>query len=181
VTWLQGELERLFAPGYVDDLGSRSLEDLRAMRAEFDRAETAVSYLRRVVQGRLDVVQGVLRHAGSPQAGLASLIEELPAIMAAGPPRPAGPGRLPTHLAPDIEAADDHLTAEVDAVLDPGSVGELPAKSPAELEALSAQLVELEERISAQRRQLHERMDAVQAEIVERYKSGQVSPDGLLA
>lgn len=181
MTWLQSELERLFAPGYVDDLAGRSLEELRAMRSEFDTAETAVSYLRRVVQGRLDVVQGILRHVGSPDAGLAGLIEELPAIMGGGPPRPAGPGRLPTRLAPDMEAVDDELTAEVDAVFDPGRIGELPAKSEAELQALSARLVELEERISGERRQLHERMDAVQAEIVNRYKSGQVSADGLLA
>ncbi len=181
MTWLQGELDRLFAPGYVDDLAGRSLDELRAMRAEFDRAETAVSYLRRVVQGRLDVVHGILRHVATGDADLAALIEELPAIMGAGPPRPAGPGRLPTHLAPDLEAVADDLTADVDAVLDPGDIGGLPARSEAELRQLSSNLVELEERISAQRRELHLRMDTVQAEIVNRYKSGQVSPDGLLA
>lgn len=181
MTWLQGELDRLFAPGYVDDLAGRSLDELRAMRAEFDGAETAVSYLRRVVQGRLDVVHGILRHVATGDADLAALIEELPAIMGAGPPRPAGPGRLPTHLAPDMEAVADDLTADVDAVLDPGDIGDLPTRSEAELRQLSSNLVELEERISAQRRELHLRMDTVQAEIVNRYKSGQVSPDGLLA
>lgn len=180
MTWLQGELDRLFAPGYLDDLGSRTLDELRSMRAEFDGAETAVSYLRRVVQGRLDVVHGILRHVASGDADLSSLIDELPAIMGAGPPRPAGPGRLPTHWAPDMETVADDLTTEVDAVLDPAEIGELPAKGEAELQELSARLVVLEERISAQRRELHERMDAVQAEIVNRYKSGQVSPDGLL-
>ena len=182
VTWLHDELGRLLDPAYTEDLSERPLEQLRAMRSEFDRAETAVSYLRRVVQGRIDVVQGILRHVRSGDADLASLVEELPAIIGAGPPRPAGPGRLPTRLAPDLEApvADD-LTADVDAVLDPGRLGELPAMSPAELEQLSARLVEVEERVSAERRELHEKMDTVQAEIVTRYKSGQVSADGLLA
>lgn len=182
MTWLRDELDRLFAPGYVDDLADRSLEQLRVMRAEFDRAETAVSYLRRVVQGRIDVVQEILRHDVPGDADLASLVEQLPAIIGAGPPRPAGPGRLPTHLAPDMEVVgDDDLTGEVDAVLDPGALGDLPTMERAVLEQISANLVELEERISAERRLLHERMDAVQAEIVNRYKSGQVSPDGLLA
>jgi len=182
VTWLQDELDRLLAPAYTEDLPRRPLEELRATRAEFDRAETAVSFLRRVVQGRIDVVQGILRHSRSGDADLASLVEELPAIIGGGPPRPAGPGRLPTRLAPDLEAPlSDDLTADVDAVLDPGRLADLPGMPPEQLEQLSARLVEVEERVSAQRRELHEKMDAVQAEIVARYKSGQVSPDGLLA
>jgi hypothetical protein len=182
VAWLQSELERLFAPDYLHDLADRSLEDLRAMRAECDRAETAVSYLRRVVQGRLDVVQEILRRSGGSDADLHEVVASLPAIIGGGPPRPAGPGRLPTRMAPDMEVIEDEdLMADVDAVLAPGRVGELPGMEPAALRELSEQLVELEGRVSAQRKDLHERIDAVQAEIVRRYKSGDVSPDGLLA
>jgi hypothetical protein len=162
---LQGELDRLSAPDYLQGLGDRSLEELRRMRAECDRAETAVSYLRRVAQGRLDIVQGILRRGDSDLSGV---VEDLASIIGGGPPRPAGPGRLPTRLAPDMEAVD------------PAAIGTLPELSRDELVALSERLMAVEARISAQRKALHERIDAVQAEIVSRYKSGDVSADGLL-
>ncbi len=182
MAWLQGELERLSAPDYLQDLADRSLEDLRAMRAECDRAETAVSYLRRLVQGRLDVVQEILRRTGASAADLHEVVEKLPAIIGSGPPRPAGPGRLPTRLAPDMEVIEDEdLTADIDAVLAPGRIGELPGMEPSALRELSEELVELEGRVSAQRKELHVRIDAVQGEIVRRYKSGDISPDELLA
>jgi hypothetical protein len=181
VAWLQSELQRLFADDYLQGLDQRSLDDLRAMRAECDRAETAVSYLRRVVQGRLDVISEFARRGERSDADLSEVVEKLPAIIGGGPPRPAGPGRLPSRLAPDLEAIeDDDLTAEIDVVFEPGRIGELPVMDLTTLQALSRQLVELEGRISAQRKGLQERMDTVQAEIVRRYKAGDVSPDGLL-
>lgn len=182
MAWLPDELERLFAPGYLDDLQGRTLDQLRAMRAECQRAETAVSYLRRVAQGRLDIVHGLLDRVGSDSSGLAGLVEDLPAIIGGGPPRPAGFGRLPSQMSPDMESVEaDDLTEEIDAVVDPGRIGELPGMDPAELRAIGERLTEIETRISQQRRSLHERIDTVQAEIVSRYKSGQASPDGLLA
>ncbi len=178
MAWLRDELDRLFAPDYLEGLGDRTLEQLRAMRDECDRAETAVSYLRRVAQGRLDVVQGILHGKGDDLSGV---VEQLPSIIGGGPPRPPGPGRLPSRLAPDIEVVEDvGLTDEIDAVLDPGTIGSLPTMDHQELVALSERLMEVEAHISAQRRALHERIDAVQAEIVRRYKSGDASPDGLL-
>lgn len=177
---LQDELDRLFAPNYLDGLGDRSLDDLRAMRNELNRAETAVSYLRRVAQARIDVVQSILGGA-VVKDGLAGVVEDLPSIIGSGPPRPAGPGRLPAQMAPDMETVDDEdLTAEVDAVLGPGHLGQLATMEAAQLRSISEQLVDLEARISTQRRELHERIDAVQGEIVSRYKSGDASPDGLL-
>jgi hypothetical protein len=178
MAWLEGELERISAPGYLDGLGDRSLDELRQMRAECDRAETAVSYLRRVAQGRIDIVQGILRRGDSD---LSHVVEELASIIGGGPPRPPGPGRLPSRLAPDMETVADDLTDEIDAVLDPGAIGTLPDMSPDELTTLSERLMEVEARISAERKTLHECIDTLQAEIVNRYKSGDASPDGLLA
>ncbi|HUY64133.1 MAG TPA: hypothetical protein VMV14_06405 [Acidimicrobiales bacterium] len=180
MAWLDNELERLFAPDYLADLSEHPLEELRAMRSECDQAETAASYLRRVAQGRLDIVQGVLARLGTVGAdtGLAGLVEDLTSIIGGGPQRPPGPGRLPAQMSPDMEAHD--LTEEIDAVLDATRIGELPGMGEAELRTMAAELIAIEGRISEQRRQLHQRIDALQGEIVHRYKSGQASPDGLL-
>ncbi len=180
MTWLDATLERVFAPGYLDRLEDYSIEEIRVMRAECQSAETAVSFLRRVAKGRLDIIHASLdrREDGSTPTDLTALVEDLPAIIAAGPPRPAGPGRLAVQMAPDMEA--DELTAELDAILDAGKIGELPTMPVDTLRAVAGQLTAVESRISDSRRALHERIDRLQAEIVNRYKTGKASVDGLL-
>jgi len=179
VTPLDQELERLFASDYLEGADGRPLEDVRAMRAECEEAETAVSYLRRVAQGRLDVVHSFLDHRESGQRGeLDAVVGDLSSIIGSGPARPPGPGRLPSQMSPDMERHD--LTGEIDAVLDAHGIGELPAMSEEQLRALATRLEAVEKHISDQRHELHQRIDALKAVIVSRYKSGEVSPDGLL-
>lgn len=179
MTWLDTELERLLAPGYLDGVESRPLEEIRAMRAESQAAETAVSFLRRLAQGRLDILHAFIdrRHDGV-DTDLDIVVQDLPDIIGGGPPRPPGPGRLPVQMAPDMEHGD--LTEELDAILDPGRVSQLSSLSEDELREVADELSALEHRVSVQRRQLHERIDRLQAEIVARYKTGQASVDGLL-
>jgi len=179
MAWLDTELDRLLAPDYLEGLHQRSLEDVRAMRAECQEAETAVSYLRRMAQGRLDLVHACLDHHGDEGGDLESLVERLPSIIGSGPPRPQGYGRLPSQMSPDLDK--DDLTEELDAVLDAEHTATLTTMSEAELRRVGEQLTAIEQRISDQRRTLHERIDKLQAEIVSRYKTGEASVDGLLA
>jgi len=179
MAWLETELERLLAPDYLDGLRERSLEDVRAMRAECQEAETAVSYLRRMAQGRLDLVHACLDHHEDGGENLDSLVERLPSIIGSGPARPQGYGRLPSQMSPDLDR--DDLTQELDGVLDADHTATLTTMSEAELRTVGEQLTAIEQRISDQRRALHERIDTLQAEIVSRYKTGEASVDGLLA
>jgi len=179
MAWLDTELERLLAPDYLEGLDGRSLEDVRAMRAECQEAETAVSYLRRMAQGRLDIVHACLDLHGDKGGDLESLVERLPSIIGSGPPRPQGYGRLPSQMSPDLDR--DDLTDELDAVLDADHTASLTTMGEAELREVGEQLTAIEQRISDQRRALHERIDKLQAEIVSRYKTGEASVDGLLA
>jgi len=180
MAWLDSELERLFSPNYLDDLSGRSMEEIRAMRDECQDAETAVSYLRRVAQGRLDIVHVYLNNEGEGGAAdLTRLVERLPEIIGAGPPRPPGPGRLPASMGPDLR--HDDLTTHIDAVLDGTRIGELPSMDRAQLQDVADRLGAIEAQISEDRRSLHERIDKLQGEIVDRYKRGDASPDGLLA
>lgn len=175
---LETTLSRLLAEGYLDGVKERSLEEVRAMRAECQDAETAVSYLRRMAQGRLDIVHAYLDHLeDGSMSDLPSLVEHLPSIMA-GPPRPAGPGRLPSQMAPDL---DGEFTREVNDVLDAERIPQLPTMDRAQLLQLAEQLSGIESRTSHERRALHERIDKLQAEIVSRYKSGEATVEGLLA
>ncbi len=176
---LDTQLERLLGPDYLEGVKGCSLKEVRAMRAECQDAETAVSYLRRMVQGRLDIVHAYLDHGDDDAiAGLDSLVERLPEIISSGPQRPVGPGRLPSRMSPDMEG---DITAELDTVLDVKRIAELPTMGHEGLLELAETLSTIEARSSSERRALHERIDKLQAEIVSRYKTGEASVEGLLA
>ena len=94
------------------------------MRAECVEVETGLSYLRRMVQGPLDIVNRELVRPRGRRCGpiAPTLIDELPGILAEGP-RPAGVGRLSQQLEPtDV---DPELSAELDAILGGGVIGEV--------------------------------------------------------
>ncbi len=150
------------------------------MRTECQEAEVALSYLRRLIQGRLDIVHTYLEHSGSDEVrDLGDLVTNLPSILSSGPGRPTGPGRTPQLLSPDTDEVD--LTAELDAVLGVDEVATLSDLDTDQLNSIARRLEAIETRVSADRRALHERIDTLQAELVERHKTGRASVDGLLS
>jgi len=174
------ELDRILTGTYLDSIDTRSLADIRSMRTECQEAEVALSYLRRLIQGRLDIVHTYLEHPGSDALrDLGTLVNDLPGILSSGPGRPSGPGHLPQLLSPDTEEAD--LTAELDAVLGADEIGTLADLDIDQLNSIAGQLEAIETRVSADRRALHERIDTLQAELVDRHKTGRASVDGLLS
>jgi hypothetical protein len=173
------DLSRLIAGDYLDGVEKRPVEEIRAMRAECQEAEVALSYLRRLVQGRLDIVHIYLDPpAGDATPELSTIVSELPGILA-GPGRPPGPGHLPMLLSPDTEESD--LTSQLDEILDAEGIGNLAQLDRVELGEFSKRLETLERNVSYDRRALHVVIDRLQAEIVERYKTGRASVDGLLS
>jgi hypothetical protein len=173
------ELDRILTSTYLDDISSRSLSEIRAMRTECQEAEQALSYLRKLIQGRLDIVHTYLEHPGSDALrDLGALVNDLPGILSSSR-RPSGPGHLPMLLSPDTEEED--LTAELDAILGADEIGTLADLDLDQLNSVAGQLEVIERRVSKERRALHERIDTLQAEIVSRYKTGEASVDGLLA
>jgi hypothetical protein len=175
----QDDLARILTSTYLDGMADRSLADIRAMRTECQEAEVALSYLRRLIQGRLDIVHTYLEHPGSDALrDLGTLVNDLPGILSSGPGRPPGPGHLPQLLSPDTEAVD--LTAELDAVLGADEVGTLADLDIDQLNSIAGQLEAIETRVSTDRRALHERIDTLQAELVDRHKTGRATVDGLL-
>jgi hypothetical protein len=178
-------LQTYLDPSYAEGLESRSLDELRSSRAVLQEAEGALSYVRRLVQGRLDIVasERVRRAEGGDSRsseGLAPLLESLPSILAdPGTRGGIGPGRLPQHLDPGETAAA--LLADLDWRVDPGRLTDLAALDDSELVDLTEELASIERQISDDRRRLHERIDSFQAELVRRYRSGEANIDSLLS
>ncbi len=172
------DLDRLLADEFVAGLEQLPMAELRARKAACDEVEATLSYVRRLVQGRLDIVLAeVQQRARGGSGDLAAIVEQLPEILAEGGTR-GSKGRLTTLLPGD--ANHRLLSADVDRIIDADKVGALPRMDEAEVRAIADALVELERRVSSDRRALHERLDVLQAEIVRRYKSGEASVDTLL-
>lgn len=150
------------------------------MRAECQSVETGLSMLRRVVQGRLDIVGLELarRAEGGDPADLSSLIDKLPEVLSDRTLAP-GVGRLPQVMVPGEMPAE--LEAELDAIVGDGQLADLPALSDDDLSAVASGLEAFEHKVSGLRRELFDRIDALQAEITRRYKSGEASIDSLLS
>lgn len=172
------DLDRVLAPDYVDGLEGLSVAEIRRRKGQCDEMEVALSYLRRLVQGRLDIVHAELQRRADGHAGdLSGIVDQLTEILS-GDSVPADGGRFPYRLAPEVNLRT--LTADLDRIIDVDKVGALPDMEDEQVRALAGELAELERSVSDRRRSVHERLDALQAELVRRYRSGEATVDALL-
>lgn len=175
-------LEAILADDYLGDVATLSIEDVRSRRADCKEVETGLSYLRRLVQGRLDVVsaeQSRRSEGGTDDTGddLEDLIARLPQLLA-GSTRSEGTGRLPSSMG--IGTVDDDLQDELDGIITDSRLGDPSALSDDELDGVRASLVAFEHTVSGLRRSLFDRIDALEDELTRRYKTGEASVDSLL-
>jgi anti-sigma-K factor RsiG len=173
-------IDDILSPDYVDGLETLPIADVRSRRDECQEAADELSYLRRMVQGRLDIVHADLqRRAGGEPGDLHDLVEQLKRgeIIADGT-RSSGLGRLPHNL--DPADLDGWIARELDLVIDANRMSTLPDLDEHGVREMADQLTELERRVSEQRGKLHDRANTLQEEIVRRYKSGEATVDSLL-
>lgn len=171
------DVERVTA-SELGDLTALSIDELRSFRDDCRQVEDKVSYLRRLAQGRLDIVGAELRRRseGTASADLPTLVDELPGILS-DRFTPTGPGRLPSSLAPPD---DDDLTDELDRAAPAGVLGVLGDQTTEAVQTLAESLADFERRVSSARRALFDRIDALQAELTRRYKTGEVNVSSVL-
>jgi hypothetical protein len=161
--------------GEEHDVRSLDMGELRRLRDDVEQEETDASYLRRLLQGRIDIVEAELRHRRG-EGG--DLISELPRILA-DDGAPAAPRGLGRHTAVEPSRADAHRRY-VEALVADVDLDDVTARTDDELtRALEAYRGE-EQRISQSRRRLQQLMDAASAELTRRYRDGEADPAALL-
>lgn len=156
------------------DPASLSLGDLRALRDSLRTQEDGVSFVRRLAQGRIDLVSAVRAHrsAGDGSTSVADIIRE-----GVGPAPSTGSARPPR----DTDVAADHpLLQTFDALCESLGFDDMADLDTAGLDRLHSGLVAFEAEQSGIRRDLFGRIDALTAELVRRYRDGGASVDSLL-
>ncbi len=173
-------IDRVLSEDYLDGLREASLADVRSLRADAEQEEVDLSYLRRMVQGRLDVLRAeiVRRHGEHGPDGQHELVADLAHILADEPRSPArGLGR---YSAVEPSRVDEHRRYLEALVADIG-LSDVSARSDEAVESSLQVLTEEEQLVSAKRRQVQDVMDACSAEITRRYRDGEADVDTLLS
>ncbi|MFF7982370.1 aerial mycelium formation protein [Streptomyces sp. NPDC007901] len=156
------------------DLARLSLPELRVLRRDAQRDEADLSYVRRLLQGRIDILRAEL--ARRSPAGAASVVDRLPEILTDAPARHRSSARHVTLGTPHNEeygrlAAD--MLAEVE-------LSDLEARTDTELTTAMGRLVRYEQEVSRRRQRLQRTADDSSGEITRRYREGEAQVDDLL-
>ena len=169
-------IDRVLAEDYLDGLESQPLEAVREMRRDAEQEEVDLSYLRRVLQGRLDILRAELaRRSGE---GESDLIEALPHILA-DEGTSASPRGLGRHVTAEPSRADSHRR-HVEALVADVDLSNLSAHDEVSLRRAVDALEREEQEVSDKRRAVQSVMDACTAEITRRYREGDADVSDLL-
>lgn len=160
-------VDRITAEGYLDDLATLDVEGVRARRDECAAEESQLSYLRRMLQARLDIVRAE-RQRRREGGEAHSLVDALPALLADAPPANPQAARAMSTDPPEhqMRRREDRLAVD-------GTLARLPDLSEAELDEVAGQIGEEEARVSRIRAIVQDRLDELQAALVTRYRRGE--------
>lgn len=160
-------LDRIIAEDYLDDVATLDLEAVRGRRDECAAEESQLSYLRRMLQARLDIVRAERqrrREGGTSH----SLVDALPALLADTPPENPQAAR-----AMRTEPPEHQMRRREDRLAVDGTLARLPDLSDQELEDVAEQIGREESRVSRIRATVQGRLDALQNALVARYRQGE--------
>ncbi|MEV2216408.1 aerial mycelium formation protein [Streptomyces sp. NPDC050997] len=164
------------------ELTALNLPELRTLRRDAQRDEADLSYVRRLLQGRIDILRAELgrRSPAGPAAVVAvgepSVVERLSEILTDAPARHRSSARHVTLGTPHSEEYR-LLAAEMLAEVE---LSDLEARTDLELSTAMGRLVRYEQRVSRRRQRLQRTADDCSAEIARRYREGEAQVDDLL-
>ncbi|MFJ4774084.1 hypothetical protein ACIP88_34095 [Streptomyces uncialis] len=165
------------------DLPGLSLPELRAVRRDAQRDEADLSYVRRLLQGRIDILRAELARRRAPEAPVvdgpseAPVVDRLSEILTDQPARYRSSARHLTLGTPHNEEYR-RLAAEM---LGEVELSDLAARTDKELHDAKSRLVQYEQQVSGRRQRLQRTADGCSAEITRRYREGEAQVDDLLA
>ncbi|MFF1500658.1 ABC transporter substrate-binding protein [Streptomyces sp. NPDC058316] len=160
--------------GPQPELEGLRLPELRTLRRDSQRDEADLSYVRRLVQGRIDILRAELARRLDPET---PVVDRLSEILADSPSQHRSSAR---HVTLTTPRSDEYrrLAAETLAEVE---LSDLDARTDEELHTAMGRLVRYEQQVSRRRHQLQRTADDCSAEIARRYRDGEAQVDDLLA
>ncbi|WP_236790780.1 aerial mycelium formation protein [Amycolatopsis sp. GM8] len=169
-------IDRVLDPGYVRGLGELSLDGLRERRDEAAQEETDLSYLRRLLHARIDIVRAEQQRRST--GGQSSIVDQLATILADNALRPArGSGR---HQDLEPSRAGEHRR-QAEALVGNSDLTDVGTLSDDKLAETLRDYGEEEASVSTRRREVQAVVDLFNSEIATRYRDRTASVDDLLA
>jgi hypothetical protein len=170
-------IDRVLAPTFIEGIEGIDLEELRVRRADADQEEVDLSYARRLLQGRLDILRaeqssrrgdGPFSH--QPRTDV-EIVAALSRILADEQRQTRGLGRHVAGATPS--RVGEHRREAERAVADVGG-SDLAAMTDVQLAEAIAKLADIESRVSRSRRQVQSVVDLLTQEIARRYQTGEL-------
>ncbi len=167
-------VDKVLAPQFAADLASLDLPELRARRHEAEQEEADLSFLRRMLHGRIAIVRAELaRRSGDG----GSVVDNLGEILADENRSTRGSGR---HLSVEPSRVDEHRR-DVEQIVADATISDVEARTDDELTEAIDRLTAHEAEVSEVRRDVQAVMDLLTQEIGARYRDGSASVEDLLA
>jgi hypothetical protein len=177
------------APG-PPAIGQLGLAQLRTLRRDAQEQEADLSYLRRLLHGRMDILRAELERrpaaellagatgpAGAAGGDARALLDRLPAILTDAPSTVRSSARHVTLGPPRGE----QYQVQADALMGDVRLADLAAHPAEDLLAALERLRAHEREVSGRRQILQRTTDDCSAEIARRYREGEARVDDLLA
>jgi hypothetical protein len=169
-------IDRVLGEDYLNGLGQLPLQEVRSLRDEAEQEEVDLSFIRRLIQGRMDIVRAELNRRDGASTG--TLVENLAQVLADEPRGQAhGLGR---HSTVEPSRIDSHRRY-VEALVADVDLSDTAARTSDDLHHAMRVLSDEEQVISAKRRLVQQVMDACGTEITRRYRDGEADVSSLLA
>ena len=178
MTQQRRRIDQVMDESFTSGLEDLPIDDLRSRRVICDDLDTELSYYRRMLHGRMDLLDFELRRRSGEETR--SLIEALPEILADSPSgRTSNP--LDRELSLDLPELAGGGKREVDAALSDGFLAHLPTTETDQLKSIREALSATEQIVSTQRRAVYDAHDIITGEITRRYREGSASADEFLS
>lgn len=156
------------------DLSTLSLIEIRSLRSELQNHEDAISFVRRLAQGRLDLARDEQRRRADNTPTSTSVEKDIVGIF--GQEHGGGSARPPRET---NVSADHELVRELEKLSEQTGFGSLRTLDDESLNHAVEVLSEFENKRSTERKQLFDQIDAVTTELVRRYKDSGDNIDSL--
>jgi len=171
-------IDQVTDPAFNEGLEDLTLDEIRARRHMLDDLDTEFSYYRRILHGRMDLLDFELRRRAGTETR--SLIEALPEILSDGASGSTS-NPLDRELSVDTPEFAGAGRREVDRALADDFLSRLPFLEDQDLTKIRDGLGVAEREVSDQRRAVYNAYDLITSELTRRYRDGAADIDELLS